>query len=769
MNEEIGASSMPRQTLNMGLANSKAELREKIKELQAANNDLTNLILSGDVAALLLDTQRRVRRLTPAAAALLQLDDGVLGRPLDELSNPYPDPDLSTDAARVLAGQQSAEVQLQGPGSRYLIRRIRPYRTAAHEIRGVVVSYSDISALQRTANRLETRERQQAAVSELGIAALGGTEVQVLCDRAVRSVARHLEVPLVKALELQPDGKNLLLRSGVGWQRGLVGSALIDAGPESQAGFTLHRSGPVIVENLATEKRFTGPVLLPEHGVVCGLSVIVGPVGSPWGVLGAHSTSPRDFTRDDVNFLQAIANTLWLAIAQTESRRGLEQERAELRNLTDALPFNIAIVGPDLRYRLVNQFYENWGQSRDRIEGLHVRELMGEENFAAAGPLLQKALMGETVSYELELRLPDGDKQPNLVTYLPRRSATGDCDGLYVAAVDISRLKQAEREVAQSRYRLNLALDGAQMGTWEWDPATDRAQWDQRLDAILGIQSTESRLGASFIERVHPDDLDQFWQAIRECTGDSGTYRCEFRVIRPDGGVRWLAGYGALIDDEAGSRMAGVNFDITERKLVEERNKVISAELDHRVRNLLATVSTIARMTGRGARSIEEYRETFESRLMAMSRTHSALANGNWDGLLLRGLVEQALAPYRRGAEGVHIAGPPMMLTPRASQTLSMVFHELATNAAKYGALGAAPGRLAVTWEIDGRCTNRWFQLAWREDVLGHVAPPVTKGFGSTVLENVAKAELDATVQVRFESTGLYYGLRAPVARLTTG
>ncbi len=766
-NEEIEASRMQLQSLNVELASINAQLEDKLDELEASNSDLTNLIVSTDVATLFLDTEFRVRRFTPAARELLHIDNSDLGRAVHELSVPYGDPDLLADARHVLDRQQPAEVQLQGQDGRYLMRRVRPYRTSDSQIRGVVITYTDISALRRTANRLAARERQQAAVSELGVAALGGSDIHALCDQAVRNVARHLEVPLVKALELQADGKNLLLRSGVGWQPGLVGSALIDAGPESQAGYTLKRSGPVIVEDLATERRFTGPVLLPEHGVVCGLSVIVGPVGRPWGVLGAHETSPREFTVDDVNFLQATANTLWLAIAQVESRRKLEQERAELRHLTDALPFNVAIVGPDLRYRLVNQNYEKWGLSRESIEGMQVSELLGEDNLAVAAPLLQRALDGEPVTYELEIRRPDGGKQANLVSYIPRRGAAGECDGLYLAAVDISRLKEAEREVAQSRYRLNLALDGAKMGTWEWDPATDRAQWDERLDAIIGIPSAANQVGASFFEHIHPDDLDRFWQAIRECTDGSGTYRCEFRLIRPDGSVRWLAGYGALIDADGGRRMAGVNFDITERKLVEERNKVISAELDHRVKNLLATVSTIARMTGRSARTIEEYRETFESRLLAMSRTHSALATGNWDGLQLRVLLEQELAPYRRAAESIHIAGPPMLLTPKAAQTLSMVFHELATNAAKYGALGTVPGRLTVTWEIENEGTDKSFRLVWTEYGVRTVAPPTVKGFGSTVLQSVAKAELAANVQVRFEASGLCYTLQAPVARLT--
>lgn len=185
---------------------------------------------------------------------------------------------------------------------------------------------------RRSAERaLDLRIRQQRAVADLGLIALRSADLQELFDRATAQVAEILEVELCKVLELLPSGKEVLLRSGVGWQEGLVGKATVGTDRNSQAGYTLLSSHPVIVENLAEETRFSGPPLLRDHGVVSGLScIIVGERNRPWGVLGAHSKSLRRFTKDDVSFLQAVANVLGSSIQRKSTEEELSEAHAKL-------------------------------------------------------------------------------------------------------------------------------------------------------------------------------------------------------------------------------------------------------------------------------------------------------------------------------------------------------------------------------------------------------------------------------------------------------
>lgn len=207
------------------------------------------------------------------------------------------------------------------------------YSDESGHVEGVFAAARDITVRKRAEDSLRLRAREQAVLAKLGQAALAATDLPVLLDEAVKLTADTLGVEYCKILELLPNGEELLLRAGVGWQEGLVGKAIVGAGHDSQAGFTLLTDEPVIVEDLAEEPRFSGPPLLHDHGVVSGMSVIIGSLERPYGVMGAHTTRRRAFIRDEVNFLQAIANVIGTAI---ERKRAEEKLRHSEANLAEA-------------------------------------------------------------------------------------------------------------------------------------------------------------------------------------------------------------------------------------------------------------------------------------------------------------------------------------------------------------------------------------------------------------------------------------------------
>ena len=194
----------------------------------------------------------------------------------------------------------------------------------------------------RLYSALVAREGQQAAVARLGQLALTEQELQPLLDATVTEVTTVLGVEFAKILELQPDGRHLRLVAGIGWAEGLVGTAVVSGGLESQAGYALEVGGPVVVEDLATETRFHGPSLLVDHGVVSGMTAAIPGQGRSWGALGIHSARQRQFTVDDTNFLLAVTNVLAGAI---ERRRRLDEER-QAQDLNRAF---IGIVSHELR------------------------------------------------------------------------------------------------------------------------------------------------------------------------------------------------------------------------------------------------------------------------------------------------------------------------------------------------------------------------------------------------------------------------------------
>ena len=199
--------------------------------------------------------------------------------------------------------------------------------------------------------------------------------------------------------------------------------------------------------------------------------------------------------------------------------------------------------------------------------------------------------------------------------------------------------------------------------------------------------------------------------------------------------------------------------DITEQVEAQDRQRLLMDELNHRVKNTLATVQAIAQQTLRGSTTPERFTEAFESRLMALSKTHNALTDSHWSGAGLRQILWQELSPY--GAERVTLSGPEIQLSARLALALGMVFHELATNAAKYGALSEA-GQLRVAWSVED--TEILF-LEWRETGGPSPKPPSRRGFGSRLIERSITGELQGTVALDYDPAGLICRFTVPLNR----
>ena len=198
--------------------------------------------------------------------------------------------------------------------------------------------------------------------------------------------------------------------------------------------------------------------------------------------------------------------------------------------------------------------------------------------------------------------------------------------------------------------------------------------------------------------------------------------------------------------------------DITHRKETEKRINTLMGELSHRVKNQYAVILSMMRETGKRAGSLEEFDHIVRERVMALSRSHDLLISGNWVGATLSDLVFAQLEAFS-SKDVLVVDGPPILLSPTAVQYLGMAFHELATNAAKYGALSKSDGRVEVTWQTtkDAR-----LQLKWRELNCEAVAP-TSRGFGSTVLERIAPAAVSGTGRIGFEEGCLTWTLDAPI------
>ncbi len=201
-----------------------------------------------------------------------------------------------------------------------------------------------------------------------------------------------------------------------------------------------------------------------------------------------------------------------------------------------------------------------------------------------------------------------------------------------------------------------------------------------------------------------------------------------------------------------------------ERRRAEERMSLLVAELSHRVKNTLATVAAIARLTLRQSPDLKTFDLAFSRRLEAMSRAHSLIFEANWGETELRAVVEQALNPFRKpGEPSILIEGEDLKLSPKAALALTLMLHELATNAAKYGALSDAGGRVDVRWSLQPT-EHPAIQLHWSEHDGPPVTPPTRKGFGHTLIERSVRYELDGSARLSFPPSGMQADISFPAA-----
>jgi PAS domain S-box-containing protein len=330
-------------------------------------------------------------------------------------------------------------------------------------------------------------------------------------------------------------------------------------------------------------------------------------------------------------------------------------------------------------------------------------------------------------------------------------------------AARTAELEQSTAQLRQSEVRRTLALAAGQMGSWEWDRASGRYSWDAGQYRIYGVEPETFAVTAENIRAsIHADDWKELQDGFEQLEKTCRAHQMEYRIRRPNGQLRWCMTSAAASVDEKGevNRISGVTFDITDRKDSEERQMLLAREVDHRAKNALALVQSILRLTR--ADSLPQYTKTVEGRIRALSRAHTILSQSRWQGASLRGLVDEEIAPFRLVGNTIDIEGPEVLLNPASAQTIALALHELATNAAKYGALSVPQGGLSLSWSLEDKIV----QFNWRESGGPRTTAPNRKGFGTRIIVASVEQQLGGKVLLNWHAEGLLCSFSIPLSRL---
>jgi PAS domain S-box-containing protein len=328
-------------------------------------------------------------------------------------------------------------------------------------------------------------------------------------------------------------------------------------------------------------------------------------------------------------------------------------------------------------------------------------------------------------------------------------------------------LQASTTELRRSEERLRLALEAAQMGWWDYDFTRDRVTWSPNLMRIMGFEPSlfDSTL-EGMLSHIHPLDREKFLALLKQGNQPSESSSCELRFIRPDGSQRWSLTSGRVMQDSMGhpTQFAGVDLDITARKQIEERQLLLVRELDHRAKNLLAVVQSVLHLSR--ASTMDELVTAVDGRIAALSQAHSLLSESSWQGVDLRRLVHQEIAPFSiHGSEQINAMGPQVLLDPAAAQSMALALHELVTNAVKHGALSVPHGQVKLTWQFQ----DDELRIVWIESGGPTVTQPSQNGFGTKVITTSLEHQLKGRYYPEWCSEGFRCTLSIPRGQLHNG
>jgi PAS domain S-box-containing protein len=454
----------------------------------------------------------------------------------------------------------------------------------------------------------------------------------------------------------------------------------------------------------------------------------------------------------------------------------IRSNEARLSSIFARSPVGIAEISLQGQFLLVNDaICETQGRAREQLLRLNVADVTHPQDLNMTMAALEHLVAtGERRSLEQRYVRPDGTVVfcNSLLSLL--EDEHGRPRSALAVVVNLSERKRAEEALRSDEQQLRFALDSARMGTWTWDPVEDVALLDARALEILREHVPGRYSVADTLQQhIHPDDLPAWHHAFNRALDPNGTghFEVQFRWLNWDGAQVWVQQSAqAHFENRHGlrvaTRMTGTLLDITERKAAEERQSLLTREVDHRAKNMLATIQAMVSLSARSHGDLSDFVSAVKHRIASLANAHDLMAVTHWEGARLRTLLDDELEPYVTASGNISIVDVgELMLKPAAVTALTMVIHELVTNAAKYGALSVPEGQVSV---ILRRTESRGLVLEWKERGGPPVKPPQRAGFGSLLISRSLEIEIGGHAELSFDREGVSCLIELPQVQIAT-
>ncbi|MGH6617119.1 chemotaxis protein CheB [Sphingomonas sp.] len=461
--------------------------------------------------------------------------------------------------------------------------------------------------------------------------------------------------------------------------------------------------------------------------------------------------------------LQSMNEELQTVNSELKSKlESISSAHSDLRNLTAATEIGTLFLDEKLRIRMFTPPIAAVFNITDSDVGRSITDFTNRLSQNRMEDDIRKVLR-DLVPIEAEVESTDG--RWLMMRIRPYRTIEDRIEGAVVSFVDISGLRGAQQREIESEKRYRMLFDSIDQGFCVLEMIFDEERpADYRFLEVNRAFSEQSGIvepGARTMREIEPAH-EEIWF---ETYGRVALSReAEHFESAANALGRFFEVY-AFPFGEPELRQVGVLFqDISARKQADSEREMLTQELSHRVKNTLAVVQGLASQTSRGMTSVEEFRESFIGRLHALANAHSLLLATQWQSADMKKLVETALDAYdTKDGKVISVNGPAVHLKPKQGLGLSLILHELSTNAAKYGALSTPEGRLDVSWSITPEKQGRAVRFCWAESGGPAVAPPKKKGFGTKLIERASRFELQGGVELKFGSGGCVAVITFPI------